>query len=119
MGGTVHFSDRFIQPNYSANLTELNGRLSTFTSQAQADGLQLADLELRGRAQGTASLEILGKINPLASPVALDIKGRVRDLELSPLSPYSVRYAGYGIERGKLHVEVNYLVLPDGKLTGQ
>lgn len=33
------------------------------------------------------------------------------------LSPYSVRYAGYGIERGKLHVEVNYLVLPDGKLT--
>lgn len=32
------FSDRFIQPNYSANLTELNGRLSTFTSQAQADG---------------------------------------------------------------------------------
>lgn len=117
MGGTVHFSDRFIQPNYSANLTELNGRLSTFTSQAQADGLQLADLELRGRAQGTASLEILGKINPLASPVALDIKGRVRDLELSPLSPYSVRYAGYGIERGKLHVEVNYLVLPDGKLT--
>ncbi|MBK7052476.1 MAG: DUF748 domain-containing protein [Rhodoferax sp.] len=117
LGGTVHFSDRFIQPNYSANLTELSGRLSAFSSKVQADGVQLADLELRGRAQGTASLEILGKVNPLASPLALDIKGRVKDLELAPLSPYSVRYAGYGIERGKLNVEVGYLVLPNGQLT--
>ena len=77
----------------------------------------MADLELRGRAEGTASLEILGKLNPLAKPLALDIKGLVRDLELSPLSPYSVKYAGYGITRGKLSVDVAYLVLPDGQLT--
>jgi hypothetical protein len=70
--------------------------------------VQLADLELRGRAQGTASLEVLGKINPLAKPLALDITGKVRDLELPPLSPYSARYAGYGIERGKLNVDINY-----------
>jgi hypothetical protein len=78
---------------------------------------QLADLELRGRAEGTASLEILGKVNPLATPLALDIKGIVRDLELAPLSPYSVKYAGHGIERGKLSVDVAYLVLPNGQLT--
>lgn len=50
-------------------------------------------------------------------PLALDIKGRVRDLELPPLSPYSVRYAGYGIERGKLSVDVSYVVQPNGLLT--
>ena len=117
INGKVLFSDRFVKPNYSANLSELTGKLSAFSSAAPQGQPRLADLELRGRAEGTASLEILGKLNPLAKPLALDIKGLVRDLELSPLSPYSVKYAGYGITRGKLSVDVAYLVLPDGQLT--
>ena len=117
INGKVFFSDRFVKPNYSANLSELTGKLSAFSSVAPQGQPQLADLELRGRAEGTASLEILGKINPLATPLALDIKGIVRDLELPPLSPYSIKYAGHGIERGKLSVDVAYLVLPDGQLT--
>jgi hypothetical protein len=115
--GRVDFNDRFIKPNYSARLSELTGKLSAFSSVAPNGQVQLADLELRGLAEGTASLEILGKVNPLARPLALDIKGRVRDLELAPLSPYSGRYAGYGIERGKLSVDVAYKVQPDGQLT--
>lgn len=117
LGGRVYFSDHFIKPNYSTSLTELTGKLSAFSSVTPPGASNLADLELRGRAEGTASLEILGKVNPLVTPVALDIKGRVRDLELPPLSPYSVRYSGYGIERGKLSVDVAYLVLPNGQLT--
>lgn len=123
INGQVRFSDRFIKPNYSADLSELTGKLGAFSSVATraADGPvaapNMADLELRGKAEGTASLEILGKLNPLAKPLALDITGKVRDLELPPLSPYAVRYSGYGIERGKLSVDVNYVVLPDGRLT--
>lgn len=116
-GGRVDFTDRFIKPNYSARLSELTGKLSAFSSETAHGEVQLADLELRGRAEGTATLEILGKVNPLAKPLALDIQGRVRDLELAPLSPYSVRYSGYGIERGKLSVDVAYKVQPDGQLT--
>ncbi|MBW8721423.1 MAG: DUF748 domain-containing protein, partial [Polaromonas sp.] len=124
INGKVLFSDRFVKPNYSADLTELTGKLSAFSSVAPAAATgvaplapNMADLELRGRAEGTASLEILGKLNPLAKPLALDIKGKVRDLELPPLSPYSVKYSGYGINRGKLSVDVGYVVLPDGRLT--
>ena len=116
-GGRVDFTDRFIKPNYSARLSELVGKLSAFSSQTANGEVQLADLELRGRAEGTATLEILGKVNPLAKPLALDIQGHVRDLELAPLSPYAVRYSGYGIERGKLSVDVAYKVQPDGQLT--
>ncbi|MFC5523956.1 DUF748 domain-containing protein [Polaromonas jejuensis] len=123
INGKVLFSDRFIKPNYSADLSELTGKLSAFSSVAprNPDGTvgapNMADLELRGKAEGTASLEILGKLNPLAKPLALDIQGKVRDLELPPLSPYAIKYAGYGINRGKLSVDVNYVVLPDGRLT--
>ena len=118
VNGRVLFSDRFIKPNYSANLSELTGGLSAFASANTATGApQLGDLTLRGRAEGTAALEIDGKLNPLAQPLALDIRGKVRNLELPPLSPYTVKYAGHGIERGKLSVDVAYKVEPSGQLT--
>jgi hypothetical protein len=117
VNGRVQFSDRFIKPNYSANLSELTGKLGAFSSVADQGVVQQADLELRGRAEGTASLEILGKLNPLAKPLVLDINAKVRDLELPALTPYSIKYAGHGIERGKLSVDVHYVVQPDGQLT--
>ena len=117
VNGKVLFSDFFIKPNYSADLSELTGKLSAFSTAAPGGQPVLADLELRGKAEGTASLEITGKLNPLAKPLALDIAGKVRDLELPPLSPYAVKYAGHGIERGKLSVDVAYKVLPSGQLT--
>ena len=117
VNGRVLFSDRFIKPNYSANLSALTGRLGAFASVPVAGAVQMADLELRGRVGDSAVLEILGKLNPLAKPLALDIKSKVTDLELPGLSPYSVFYVGHGIERGKLSMDVHYVVLPNGQLT--
>ena len=125
VNGTVDFADRFIRPNYRANLTDLTGRLGGFSSEGakatngETAAPQMADLELRGRAEGTASLQITGKLNPLATPLALDIEGRMRDLELPPLSPYTIKYTGHGIERGKLSLDVAYTVLPNGQLTAR
>lgn len=110
--GRIDFSDRFVRPNYSANLTELNGALGAFRSGTR----EMATLELRGRAAGTALLDIRGSLNPTADPLALDIQAKATDLELAPLSPYAGKYAGYAIERGKLSMEVAYKITPDGKL---
>ncbi|WP_295957607.1 DUF748 domain-containing protein [Rhodoferax sp.] len=117
VNGRVLFTDHFIKPNYSANLSALTGRLGAFASVPVAGAVQMADLELRGRVGDSAVLEILGKLNPLAKPLALDIKSKVTDLELPGLSPYSVFYVGHGIERGKLSIDVHYVVLPNGQLT--
>ncbi|MBI2359630.1 MAG: DUF748 domain-containing protein [Deltaproteobacteria bacterium] len=59
-----------------------------------------------------------GKINPLAKDLFLDIKANARDIELSPLTPYSGKYVGYGIEKGKLSLDVQYRV-ENRKLSGQ
>ena len=119
VNGRVVYNDFFVKPNYSANLSELSGRLAAFSSEPLVPGQppQLADVELRGRVEGTATLDISGKVNPLAKPLALDLKAKVRDLELPPLSPYAIKYSGYGIERGKMSVDLAYVVQPDGKLT--
>ena len=119
VNGRVAYNDRFVKPNYNANISELSGRLGAFSSEASASAAAplLADLTLKGRVEGTASLEITGKVNPLAKPLALDLQAKVRDLELPPLSPYAIKYSGYGIERGKMSVDLAYVVQPDGKLT--
>ncbi|MDP9902657.1 flagellar motor protein MotB [Variovorax ginsengisoli] len=117
VNGRIDFTDQFVKPNYSADLSELNGKLSAFSSQPTQGQSQLADLELRGKAQQTAALDIAGKINPLVNPLELDITAKMRDLDLAPLTPYSVRYAGHGIERGKLSMDVNYKITPDGRLS--
>lgn len=103
-GGQVNFSDFFVKPNYSANLTDLTGSVSTLTFE------QAGDVELRGKVDRTAPLEIDGQINPLAAELFLNIKASARDIELSPLTPYSGKYLGYGIEKGKLSVNVKYLL---------
>ncbi|MET3495030.1 DUF748 domain-containing protein [Variovorax boronicumulans] len=120
INGKIDFTDLFVKPNYSADLSELTGKLSSFSSnppKGEGGRPALADLELRGKAQQTAALEITGKLNPLVKPIELDITAKMRDLDLAPLSPYSVRYAGHGIERGKMSMDVNYKVAPDGQLT--
>ena len=110
--GKVDFSDHFVRPNYSAALTELNGQLGAFSSGSR----EMATLELRGRAAGTALLEISGQINPTVKPLALDMRAKASDLELAPFSPYAGKYAGYAIERGKLTMDVAYKIDADGKL---
>lgn len=110
--GRVDFTDRFVRPNYSAELTDLNGRLGAFGSASR----EMADVQLTGRVAGTGRLDIGGRINPTVKPLALDVQARAADIELSPLSPYAGKYAGYGIERGKLSVDVAYRIDADGRL---
>lgn len=116
VNGRVLFTDHFIKPHYSADITELAGSLGATSNQKGQTDTALADLNLRGRVAGSGTLEVSGRINPLTRPVALDVRGQVRDLELPQLSPYSSKYAGYGIERGKLSAQVNYRISAEGQL---
>jgi hypothetical protein len=102
-GGHVRFSDNFIKPKYTADLLDLHGNVSGLSSHVGS----AADVDLHGKVNG-APLLITGKINPLLREPALNIKGSVHDMELAGLSPYSGKYVGYNIERGKLSFEADY-----------
>jgi hypothetical protein len=110
--GRIDFTDRFVRPNYSARLTELNGNIGPLRSGTR----EMATIAIRGRAADTALLDISGQFNPTVQPLALDIRAKATDLELAPLSPYAGKYAGYAIERGKLSMDVAYRIDAAGKL---
>lgn len=110
--GRVDFTDRFVRPNYSADLSELQGTLGTIRTGTR----EMAEITLRGKVARTGTLDLSGQINPTASPLVMDLRARAADLELTPLSPYAGKYAGYGIERGKLTMDVAYRITPEGQL---
>lgn len=103
-GGTVNFSDFFVKPNYTVNVTKVAGRVSGLSSTADT----VADLELRGSYANSAPVQVVGKLNPLAAKSFLDIKAEVKGVDLVAFSPYSGKYAGYNIDKGKLSLNVAY-----------
>lgn len=111
-GGNIAYSDRFIKPNYDANLTGMGGRLNGLSS----DPTTIAELDLRGKVDNAAPVEVVGRLNPFRQDRALDIKASVKDFELSSVSTYAGKYVGYGIEKGKLSATLNYKV-EDRKLS--
>ncbi|MBM4351256.1 MAG: DUF748 domain-containing protein [Deltaproteobacteria bacterium] len=104
--GRVDFSDQSLKPEYSVKLTEIGGRVSGLSSEETT----LADMELRGKLNDYAPLEITGKINPLKEDLHVDLKVRFKDMDLSPMTPYSGKYVGYTIEKGKLSFDLQYLI---------
>ncbi|THF58073.1 DUF748 domain-containing protein [Pseudothauera rhizosphaerae] len=104
--GNVAFSDRFIRPNYDANISGLTGELTGLSS----DPATLAKLELNGKVDRSAPLTVNGEFNPFREDRRLDIAAAVKDFELTGLTTYSGKYVGYGIEKGKLSAELNYRI---------
>ncbi|HSN21349.1 MAG TPA: DUF748 domain-containing protein [Usitatibacter sp.] len=102
--GEVEFSDFFVKPNYSAHLTQVSGRVSALSPR------RAGNVQVTARLDGAAPVEISGTVNPFAKELAVDITGKATDVDLPPLTPYSVKYAGYGIQKGKLSMEVHYKV---------
>jgi uncharacterized protein involved in outer membrane biogenesis len=105
-GGRISFSDASVKPPYSMDLAELGGRVSGLSSGETT----LADVELRGKVNQFAPLEIVGKINPLREDLFVDLKVRFKDMDLSSMTPYSGKYVGYTIEKGKLSFDLNYQI---------
>ena len=105
-GGRIDFSDRSVNPEFSLKLTEMGGRVSGLSSEEAT----LADLELRTKLNDYAPLEITGKVNPLKKDLYVDLTVRFKDMDLSAATPYSGKYVGYTIEKGKLSFDLKYLI---------
>jgi hypothetical protein len=113
-GGNINFTDNFIKPNYRANMTALNGTIGTITS----DKIDPASVDIKGKIDDDAPLVISGAVNPLFKPLFIDIKASAHGIEMTRLTPYSTKYAGYPIEKGKLSMDVSYKI-EDQKLVAE
>ncbi|HSF29832.1 MAG TPA: DUF748 domain-containing protein [Candidatus Tectomicrobia bacterium] len=111
-GGHVNFTDDFIEPNYTADLTDIAGTVGAFGTRPTAP----APVTLQGQVNGSAPISINGSVNPLVPMAFVDLKAKADGVELTGLTPYSAKYTGYPIVKGTLTVDVHYR-LDQGQLT--
>lgn len=108
----INFTDQFIKPNYRVNLTELKGQIGPLHPGKSGK------IDIRGTIDKSAPLQISGVIDPFSEQLSFDIATTVKGIDLPTFSPYSGKYIGHLIEKGKLSVDVNYQI-QQGQLTAE
>ncbi|MFL9857458.1 DUF748 domain-containing protein [Paraburkholderia madseniana] len=102
--GRVTYTDNFIKPNFTANLVGIQGTVGAFGTQSTTP----APVDIAAKLAANGPLSIRGTVNPLIAKPALDLTASAHDIELTNLTPYSAKYAGYPITKGKLNVDLHY-----------
>jgi uncharacterized protein involved in outer membrane biogenesis len=104
--GKVNFSDLSVAPNFSAGIQALKGSISGLSS----DPKSRAKVDLHGEVDPFAPVSITGDLNVLSPSLYTDLAMSFRNIELSIFNPYSGKFAGYDISKGKLTTEMHYKV---------
>lgn len=104
--GAVHFADCSVKPNFSTKLGDLQATVTNLSS----DAGKPADVDVKAKLDDASPLAITGKLNPLSHDLFVDLKVDFRDMELSPLTSYSGKFAGYTIQKGKLSLDLAYRI---------
>jgi hypothetical protein len=107
--GRVNYTDNFIKPNYTANLVAINGTIGAFGTESTTP----APVDVTAQLAANGPISIKGSVNPLIAKPALDLTATAHDIELTNLTPYSAKYAGYPITKGKLNVDLHYQLAND------
>jgi len=102
--GIINYTDNFVKPHYSMRMTGMKGTVGTIRS----DQPQSAPINIDGKVDDEAPIAISGSLNPLFSPMLLDMKLTTAGVDLPSLTTYALKYAGYPIIKGKLSLNVEY-----------
>jgi len=100
------FIDKNIEPHFSTRLNLSELRVTGLTS----ENFKSADLKAEGKIDEYAPISIKGAVNPLQKDLFLDLACNLSNLELSPLSPYTGKYIGRAIAKGKLSTGIVYKI---------
>lgn len=110
----LEFSDLSLRPQFTARMHELKGVITGVST--APDARAQAELEARVDEFGTA--RIRAEMNPLKPRVSTDIYMIFRNLDMTALTPYTAKFAGYRIASGTLSVDLQYKII-NSALVGQ
>ncbi|HLZ99156.1 MAG TPA: DUF748 domain-containing protein [Steroidobacteraceae bacterium] len=107
--GQANFTDLSVKPNFSAGIQSLGGTITGISSKAESR----AKVDLHGSVGQYSPVTVAGEFNVLGPKLYTDIAMTFRNMELTIFNPYSGKFAGYNISKGKLTTELHYKV--DGR----
>jgi hypothetical protein len=104
--GILDFADLSLRPQFATKIHELSGAIVSISSLPGAR----TQVELNGRVDEYGSSRITGEINTFDPKQFTDISVVFRNVEMTNLTPYSGKFAGYKIDSGRLSLNLQYKV---------
>ena len=111
--GALDFADLSLRPQFATRMHDLKGVVSGLGT----DPSRSAKLQLDARVDKFGSARIRGQISIIRPEQFTDIEMVFRNLQMTSLSPYVAKFAGYQIASGRLALDLHYKVA-DRKLKG-
>jgi hypothetical protein len=107
--GQANFADLSLKPNFATGIQNLEGTVLGLSSKPNSR----AKVDIHGSVDAFAPVSISGDVNVLSAALYTDLTMSFKNIELSTFNPYSGKFAGYNISKGKLTTELHYKV--DGR----
>lgn len=104
--GSANFADFSLTPNFATAVQQLNGQIGTIDSRQAKP----ASVDVKGKVDRYAPVTIKGAVNPFDPMASLDIATSFKRVELTTLTPYSGKFAGYRIRKGRLNLDLHYKI---------
>ena len=104
--GSANFADFSLTPNFATAIQQLNGQIGTIDSRQAKP----ASVDIKGKVDRYAPVTIKGSVNPFDPIAALDIATSFKRVELTTLTPYSGKFAGFRIRKGRLNLDLHYVI---------
>jgi len=104
--GSANFADFSLKPNFATAIQQLNGQIGTLDNRRPRP----ASVDIKGKVDRYAPVSIKGSLNPFDPLASLDIETRFQRVELTTLTPYSGKFAGYRIHKGRLNLDLHYRI---------
>ena len=104
--GSANFADFSLRPNFATAIGQLNGKIGTLNNQSP----NAASIDITGKVDKYAPVSIKGQLTPFDPMNSLDIATRFQNVELTTLTPYSGKFAGFRIRKGRLNLDLHYKI---------
>jgi uncharacterized protein involved in outer membrane biogenesis len=104
--GSANFADFSLTPNFATAIGQLNGQIGTLDNQSPNP----ATVSIDGKVDKYAPVTIKGKLTPFDPLNSLDIATSFKNVELTTLTPYSGKFAGLRIRKGRLNLDLHYQI---------
>ena len=104
--GSANFADFSLRPSFATAIQQLNGKIGTLDNQSP----KAASIDIKGKVDKYAPVSIAGQLTPFDPLNSLDIATSFNNVELTTLTPYSGKFAGYRIRKGRLNLDLHYQI---------
>ena len=104
--GSANFADLSLRPPFITAIQDLGGSIGTIDKRQH----NAASVDIQGKVDRYAPVSIKGSLTPFEPLQSLDIITRFKQVELTTLSPYSAKFAGYRIRKGRLNLDLHYRI---------